>query len=75
MAKVGESFERSGGKFIGAYDCSWSTPKWHMFGMETYPSIEALREHITRQREIGWLQYIEEEEAVVGVPWEEADTR
>jgi len=69
-ARVRESFAKSGGKRLGMADCSWSSSQWEWFGMQEFPSIEALQKHIEEQREMGFLAHIEEEMHIVGTPWE-----
>ena len=68
-AKVSDSFDQSGGKRLGISDCSWSSSQWEWFGMEEYPSIDALQKHIERQREMGFLTHIKGAR-LVGTPWE-----
>ena len=67
MAKVGESRDAAGGKGIVTASCEWSTPDFQFFGVEEYPSIQALQGHMARQREMGFMAHLEET-YVVGTP-------
>jgi hypothetical protein len=69
MAKVGASRDEVGGKGIVGAWCEWSTPDYQFFGVEEYPSIDALRKHIAAQREMGFTDHLEET-YVVGRRWE-----
>ena len=72
LAAVTKSRDDVGGKGIVGADCDWSTPEWHFFGVEEFPSIEALQKHIRNQQELGFTDYLEET-FVVGTPWEAND--
>ena len=69
LADVNESLDAVGGRRIVSARCEWSTPDFQFFGVEEYPGIGALREHMERQREIGFTDYLEET-YVVGTPGE-----
>ena len=42
-------------------DSTWSSEKWWFWGVEEYPSIEAVQEYAKVLVEIGWLRYIDSE--------------
>jgi len=67
--KMNQAFEEVGGKRPVFADCSWSTPDYEMFGVEEFPSIEALRQYMAALREMGFSQHMEET-YVIGTPWE-----
>lgn len=69
MTKVGASCDEVGRKGLVMANCEWSTAEYHVFGVEEYPSIEALQKHLANQREMGFLQHLEET-YIVGTPWE-----
>ena len=70
QAKVMESADKLGIRILAVADCTWSSSCYHVFGVEEYPSIGAIREHIEAQRKLGWLDHFEQE-CIVGTPLEE----
>ena len=52
-------------------DCHslWASDQYHWFGVEEYPSLEALQGYAERMAELGWLQYIEAF-SLLGSKWE-----
>ena len=60
MAKALQSHEAAGGKGIVTATCEWSTRESQFFGVEEYPSIKALKEHVSLQREMGFTAHLGE---------------
>ena len=44
MRKDIEKLEELGYKLHFMVDCTWSTDEWHYFGIEEWPSMEAIKE-------------------------------
>ena len=59
LAKVDAARTAVGGKQVLLSDSAWASEQWPGFGIEVYPSIEALQEHAKLLLEIGWYRYIE----------------
>ena len=59
MTKVTEALEKAGGTPVVMCDSSWSSERWHFFGVEIYPDIEAVQEATELQNEFNWLRYVE----------------
>jgi hypothetical protein len=72
MAKVRESMDATGGRRPISADCEWSTAEYQFFGVEEFPSVEALRKHIATCRESGFSQHVDEVR-FAGTPWEDED--
>ena len=58
--RIRESFQAVGGKQIVSANCEWSNPDYAGFGVQEFPSIEALQQHFADGHEIGYLKHIEE---------------
>jgi hypothetical protein len=69
MEKVGASLDEVGAKRIVIANCEWSRSDYQFFGVQEYPSIEALRKHMEAQRAMGFSSYVESTR-VVGTSWE-----
>ncbi|MEZ4733888.1 MAG: hypothetical protein R3E79_42900 [Caldilineaceae bacterium] len=66
MADMGKAFQESGGKVVvGPCFTSWSSD-WHVFGVEVYPSLEAIQKWRDTMDRIGCFQYFELE-SMIGV--------
>ena len=59
IKKALASRDQAGGKQIVSCDSRWSSQQWNSFGVEEYPSIEALQEHMKRLEEMNWWRYVE----------------
>ncbi len=59
LQKVSASFEKVGGKHQVMCDSRWSTESWHGFGLEVYPSIEAVQQHDRDLAALNWFRYVE----------------
>jgi hypothetical protein len=65
MGKVADILAQVGGKVLISGDI-WSDEQYQYFGVEQFPSWQALREHDRCLREFNWFQYLESE-TFVGV--------
>ena len=57
ILKAFASRDRAGGKVSVSCDSRWSSQQWRSFGVEEYPSIEALQEHMKRLEQMNWWRY------------------
>ncbi len=57
--KLGAAFEKVGGKRIATCDATWSTDQWQIFGIEVFPSLEAVQEYTQVMNEINLGRYVE----------------
>ena len=53
-------------------DChsEWASEQWHWFGVEEYPSLEAVQQYSLRVRELQWYRYIQST-TLLGTKWQE----
>ena len=58
---MGETGERLGVKAVIICDSSWNSEKWLFWGVEEYPSLEAVQEYTNGLNKIDWFRYIESE--------------
>ena len=70
--RIGESVQATvgaaGGKVIAFCDCRWSSESWAFWGVEEYPSLEALQEQNRQLTALGWYRYVEAE-TLLGTPY------
>jgi hypothetical protein len=59
IRKVDEAREAVGGKTVILCDSSWSSEEWPTFGIEVFPSIEALQKHTVMLTDANWYRYVE----------------
>jgi hypothetical protein len=59
LEKVDAARTAVGGKQVLLCDSAWASEQWQGFGIEVYPSVEALQQHSKLLLEIGWYRYIE----------------
>jgi hypothetical protein len=52
-----ETGERLGVKPVIICDSSWNSEKWLFWGVEEYPSMEALQEYANCLVELDWFRY------------------
>jgi len=57
LQKVSAALDQVGGKSHVVCDCHWSSEAWNGFGLEEYPSIEAVQEHDRLLQELNWFRY------------------
>jgi hypothetical protein len=70
LAKVTAALEQAGGRSTLLCNSDWSNEQWMGFGIEEFPSIEAVQQHTARLNELNWFRYIESEH-LLGAKWEE----
>lgn len=58
-AKHDEAYQKAGGKTILICDSSWASEQFLFWGIEEYPSIEAVQESHKVLNEINWFRYFE----------------
>ena len=58
LAKVNAALEQVGGKSLVFCDSSWSSEEWQFFGVEVFPSVEAVQKHSELLGAIDWHRYI-----------------
>ena len=61
FGKIGEALTKVGGKPVLICDSSWNSEQWWFWGVEEYPSIEAVQEHANLLNELEWLRYVDSE--------------
>ncbi len=61
LGKVGEALKQVGGKSIVFCDSGWASEKWWYWGVEEFPSLEALQEHTKLLTELNWMRYCDSE--------------
>lgn len=59
LAENVATVEKVGGKQIVLCACRWSTEKWEFFGVEEYPSMEAILERSKLTNQQNWFRYFE----------------
>ncbi len=74
IGQVNEALERVGGKRLVLCNVSWSTEQWPVFGIEEFPTLEALQQHSAILTELNWARSVESTTAV-GSAWEPAEGR
>ncbi len=58
-AKVAEALKKVGGETVVFCISLWSSENWMMWGVEKYPSIEAIQQHTMLLFEMNHFHYIE----------------
>ena len=71
LAKQAESSEKVGTKNIVFAESVWSNEEWQFFGVNEYPSLEALQEHTNDLVEIEWFRYIDSK-VILGKEYEQS---
>lgn len=72
LGKVTESTEKAGGKLI--VGCSnVSTDEWTAFGVQEFPNIEAVEQHLRDLWELDWFRYIDSK-SMLGIRWDEEES-
>ncbi len=59
FAKVDEARQSVGGKVVISCDSSWASEQWLFWGVEEFPSLEAVQEFTRRLIELNWFRYVE----------------
>jgi hypothetical protein len=58
LRKVREALEEVGGEVV-VLCSSWASQQYQFFGVEKYPSAEALQKHAALLAKLNWFRYIE----------------
>jgi hypothetical protein len=61
LGKLGEALKKVGGKSVIMCDSGWASEKWWVWGVEEFPSIEAIQEHARLLAELNWMRYCDSE--------------
>lgn len=59
LARVTEARQSVGGKVVVACNSDWASEKWTFWGVEEFPSIEAVQEFARCLSEMNWFRYCE----------------
>jgi hypothetical protein len=59
LAKVAEALAQVGGKVIVFCNSRWASEQWPFWGVEQYPSIEAVQKHTQLLDALNWFRYVE----------------
>lgn len=55
LLKVNESLKAVGGEIVLACDSYWSSEQWPMFGIQMFPSLEAVQKHSEDLKKLNWF--------------------
>jgi hypothetical protein len=61
FARINEEMKSVGGKSMLICDSTWSSEKWWFWGVEEYPTMEAVQDYARRLVEIDWFRYCDSE--------------
>lgn len=61
FAKMTETGERLGVKQVVICDSSWNSEKWLFWGVEEYPTMEAVQEYARCLADLDWFRYCDSE--------------
>lgn len=61
FAKIEEAMKSVGGTSMLTCESAWNSEKWWYWGVEEFPSIEAVQEYARCLGEIDWFRYCESE--------------
>lgn len=59
MAKNMESQKQAGVELVMVKACVWASEEWMAWGVEKYPSMEAVQQHSMNLFAMNWFEYIE----------------
>lgn len=57
--KVNQALQEVGGKRVLLCSTNWSSEQWSIAGVEEFPNIEAVQNHIAALNRLDWWRYIE----------------
>jgi len=69
MTKLEEALEKVGGKETIACTTIWADEQWLLYGVEQFPSIEAVQEHTQLLFDMGHFR-LTEGESTLGIEWQ-----
>ena len=58
LGKVDEALTKVGGKRITMCNSYWATEEWMFFGLEEFPTIEAVQAHAKLLAGLNWHRYV-----------------
>ena len=59
LTEVRSLLDKVGGRSIILCDSAWASEQWTFFGVEEFPSLEALQQHTKLLEALNWYRYIE----------------
>jgi len=59
FAKLDEARKSVGAKMVITCDSSWDSEHWLFWGVEEFPSLEAMQEFTRCMNEMNWFRYVE----------------
>ena len=59
FAKLDDAMKSVGGKSMVYCNSSWHSEQWQYWGVEEFPSIEAVQEYNRFLMELDWFRYID----------------
>ena len=69
LGKVQAALTKAGGKSVVLCDSSWGSEEWPLFGVEEFPTIEALQAHTKLLAELNWPRYLVSN-TLLGTEWQ-----
>ena len=61
FAKIQDAMKSVGGKSILVCNSSWNSEQWLFWGVEEFPSLEAVQEYARCLEDLNWFRYVEAE--------------
>ena len=61
FARIDEAMKSVGGKSMLTCESSWNSEKWWYWGVEEFPSMEAVQEYARLLAEVEWFRYCDSE--------------
>jgi hypothetical protein len=59
FAKVDEARKIVGAKVVISCDSSWDSERWLFWGVEEFPSLEAVQEFTRCLMDLNWFRYVD----------------
>ena len=57
LGKLGEALTKVGGKGVLMCESAWVSEQWWFWGVEEFPSVDAVQEHTRLLTELNWMRY------------------
>jgi hypothetical protein len=61
FAKIQDTMKSVGGKSMLVCNSSWNSEQWLFWGVEEFPSLEAVQEYARCLEELNWFRYVDAE--------------
>ena len=61
FAQMDDTFRKVGAKRVILCDSSWNSEKWLYWGVEEFPSLEAVQEYTHCLDDLHWFRYVDSE--------------